>query len=62
MQLLLMDGAINICWSKDLHFPLFFVLASLDTVSALTLSPIGTCFGSGGNVGEALGPLFGIHY
>jgi len=44
MQLLLVDGAINICWSKDLHFPLFFVLASLDTVSALMLSPLGTCF------------------
>jgi len=40
MQLLLVDGATNICWSRDLHFPLFFILASLDRVFALTFSPL----------------------
>jgi len=43
MQVLPVEGVINVCWSIDLYFPFFVIQASLESASALALSPLRTC-------------------
>jgi len=37
------EGGANVCCSRDLYFPLCFVLASLDKASAWAFCPLGIC-------------------
>jgi len=43
IQVLAVDGAVNVCCNKDLYFPFFVVRASFDKASARVLSPLGMC-------------------
>ena len=37
------EGVANVCCSRDLYFPLCFVLASLDKASAQAFCPLIIC-------------------